>query len=52
VTVTARRTPYRDTRPGTYVCARCGITKTRHVGRRHSGYCRDCRDVLALERKG
>ena len=50
MTIAARRTPYRDTRPGEYVCGRCGITKRCHHSRPKPTLCADCRDVLALER--
>lgn len=40
-TIRARPLPYREPRPGTYACGRCGITRTKNDGR--SGkYCFDC----------
>lgn len=45
MTVTARRTPHRDTMPGTYVCARCGVTKRCNDSRTRPIYCRDCTTV-------
>lgn len=53
MSITARRTPYRERAAQTYVCARCGITRGRHGTRPVPDVCRDCRDVLALiEREG
>ena len=38
--LTARSKPYPTQQPGTYVCKRCGITKTKRTSTTH---CKDCK---------
>ena len=41
MTVRARSLPYREPRPGTYTCGRCGIERSKSETSK-SGYCVDC----------
>lgn len=40
--LTARSTPHRETKPGTYTCIRCGIQRSKTKTSIH--ICHDCRD--------
>ena len=42
MTVRARSLPYREPRPGTYTCERCGIEREKNHHATRSNYCRDC----------
>ena len=46
IRATSRPAPRRT--PGTYTCARCGITRPHRGGTGRGTTCRDCLDVLAL----
>ena len=49
MTVRARSLPYREPRPGTYTCGRCGRTCDLGGTRKNSGYCTDCKsEAIAL----
>lgn len=41
----ATRTPWREVRPGTYVCRRCGIVRQYRSSARKPERCQDCQDV-------
>lgn len=51
--IRARSLPYREPRPGTYTCQRCGIERNIDYRRTNATntHCRDCRPYITEEQE-